>query len=327
MRLRARPSCRNRVCPFTTLGESDPPQRRGAPLAAGRATSRPALRIAPHVSLHMAPHMTLGAAVGQALAHVVHEEIGVRPDELPGQRLDRPVGAGGVLRGMASDAARSIEERLAREHVGIVHRAPGRHRKVPAVEDDRIHDRRRRLELVRVRIRSRARVGAMRRVPAGPLPLGAFAPGRRRERTGDPDVAGHRRRALIGDGRGPRLPAEAAEHHPPLGPAPHPPRPARDPVTVRVAGVGPRRDVGFRDRFEESQPDHRRGDPRAGHDPRVQRPIAGIDNRVARRLQGGRLASRKDHLAGGAGDPESCLPPHGPEPRRPGAGSRRWARG
>ena len=140
--------------------------------------------------------------------------------------------------------------------------------------------------------------------PAGRLPLGAFTPWRRSKRTGNSNVPGHRGRALIDDSRSPRLPAEPAEHHPAVFRTPHPPRSAGYPIAVRIVGISPGKDVGYGNRLDEPQPDHRRRDPGARHDLRIERAVPGIDYRVTRLLQGDLRAVIKHHLPLVAGDPD-----------------------
>ncbi len=59
--------------PLTVFGQADAPERRRAPFAAGRVAD-------------LLP-------VGQALAHVVQQEIGIGPDQLELLRLVRRVAA------------------------------------------------------------------------------------------------------------------------------------------------------------------------------------------------------------------------------------------
>ena len=100
VRFRARPSCRNSVWSGHRLGQPDAPQRRRAPL--------------------VAVGIALGPMIGEPLAHVVQQEVGIGPDQLELVRLVRRIARGDELRRVAGDAAGFVERLLAAQHCGIV---------------------------------------------------------------------------------------------------------------------------------------------------------------------------------------------------------------
>src|SRR5262245_31858397 len=104
--------------PAHGLGQANAPERRRAPFAPRR--------------------LAFGPAVGEALAHVVQQEIGVRPDQLMRQmRLTGHV-AGHEFWPVTARAADAVEDFLALEYSGIARIAPRRHRQVLRVEGDEL---------------------------------------------------------------------------------------------------------------------------------------------------------------------------------------------
>ncbi len=111
------------------LGQPDAPERRRAPFAAGRVADL--------------------LAVGQAVAQIVQQEIGIGPDQLerrtpcPARRGASRISACGRRR------SRDVEDLLALEHIRLVHVAARRHGEILRIEGNEIHDRRRRLDIRR----------------------------------------------------------------------------------------------------------------------------------------------------------------------------------
>ncbi|KAG1533148.1 hypothetical protein G6F50_015965 [Rhizopus delemar] len=122
------------------LGQADAPQRRRAPFAAvGRA---------------------IGHAVGQALAHVVHQHVGVGPDQLEAVLRLLGIAARHILGHVAGHAIGFVEKLLARQHARIVRVASRRHRKIGGIDRDEVH------QLGRDFLRAEARLCTMRHVQA-----------------------------------------------------------------------------------------------------------------------------------------------------------------
>ena len=101
------------------LGQADAPQRRRAPFAAvGQAVAD---------------------AVGQVIAHVVHQHVGVRPDQLETVLGLPGIAAGDVLGHVAGHAIGLVEQLLARQHARFAGVAPLRHGQVGGVDGDEVH--------------------------------------------------------------------------------------------------------------------------------------------------------------------------------------------
>ena len=187
---------------------------------------------------------------------------------------------------MTGRAAGAVEQGLALQDLRVVHVTARRNRQIAGVEEDQVHHGGGGFEtgvLYAV---------AVRPGPADGLGLRAVAPGGGRQGIGDADIAGHRRRALFGQAGLAGLPAKAAEHHRILGHAPNPVGAAGNAVAVGIVRIGGRQDIGFGDRFQQAEADHRLCHPRTQHDIRVHRAVAEIGDAV------GRLAQR-DHVAAG----------------------------
>ncbi|MNN85797.1 hypothetical protein D3C81_2031290 [compost metagenome] len=89
------------------LGQADAPQRRRAPFAA--------------------IGQSVGHAIGQVVAHVVHQHVGVGPDQLEAMLRLLGVAARHVLGHVARHAIGFIEQLLARQHARVVRVAALRH--------------------------------------------------------------------------------------------------------------------------------------------------------------------------------------------------------
>ena len=142
--------------------------------------------------------LAVGAVVGQPLAHVVDEQVGVGPDDLIVERRDVGVGAGRELGRVAGGAADLVEGLLAGRGVGRADVAPGRHGEGAGVELDLV-------DLVLVDLG----VAAVRLAEALGLGLGARGVGHLLG--GDADVVGGGLGGLVADRRHGGLPAEPAQ--------------------------------------------------------------------------------------------------------------------
>ena len=111
-RLRARPSWRKSVWPLTVSRETDTPERRRSPLATAG--------------------LTLGAPVGEPVAHVVEQEVGIRPDQLKGLLLVNRIAAGDELGSVTADTICLVEQAFAFEHARDVETATRRHAEIAA---------------------------------------------------------------------------------------------------------------------------------------------------------------------------------------------------
>src|SRR5262245_24359295 len=172
--------------PAHGLGQADAPERRRAPLAPSR--------------------LAFGPAVGEALAHVVQQEIGVRPDQLMRQmRLAGHV-AGHEFWPVTARAADAVEDLLPLEYLGVARIASRRHRQVLRVEGDELEQLIAELDIL---IFGRV---AVRRLDARGFFLGAIARAMRNHGGRKADIAGRSLRRLLRDGGNAGLPAEAAEH-------------------------------------------------------------------------------------------------------------------
>ena len=100
------------------LGKADAPERRRAPFASRS--------------------LAVGAVVCKSLAHVVQQEVGVRPDQLMRKmRLARRF-AGHEFRLVATRTANGIEQLLALQQFWVRRIAPRRHGEVVRVEGDEL---------------------------------------------------------------------------------------------------------------------------------------------------------------------------------------------
>ena len=117
----------------------------------------------------LARRLAVGAMIGEPLAHVVQQEIGVRPDQLVGEmRLARRF-AGHEFRLVAAGAADRIEQLLALQHLGVCGIAPRRDGKVVGIERDELEQIVAELDVLILR-----RI-AVRRIEAILLAFGAVA--------------------------------------------------------------------------------------------------------------------------------------------------------
>ena len=188
--------------------------------------------------------------VGEPVAHVVEEQVGVRVDRLLRERGHVGYLAGVERREMARRASRRTEQLLALLHLVVARRrgAPGTAKRA-RVEGDASE-----LEIVELGI------AAGRRGDALGLGRGAGLLGEEPAR--DPDVAVERAGVLLLDGRDVGLPPEASEHHLLLRDVPHRVRPSRDAVTVVVVGIGVGEDRAFGHGLEQPDAEHARRDAR-----------------------------------------------------------------
>ena len=262
VRLRARPSCRKWVWPLTA-------SVRPMPQSGGVRHSRPSAT-------------TLGPMVGEALAHVVQQQVGVRPDQLvlqsgsaasvaPGRELGHVAGgAAGVVEQLACRAARS-----------------GRHtaRGAPA----------RRGGGRRTGSASMTSPGASRSSYCGLLPFGA-ARHAVSASVHSPQAAGAiglptpmspaiALAALLSERRLAGLPAEAAEHRPSALARSRPGSAGRRCRRHRRRPGSACARMSSGDRLEQAEADHRRRDPRAQHDLGMHRAVGEVGDAVARRAQ------------------------------------------
>jgi hypothetical protein len=250
--------------PAHRLGQADAPERRRAPFAPARRA--------------------LGPMVGQPLAHIVQQKVGIGPDQLEGLLRAALVAAGDVFRRVAGRAAALVEQLLAGEHLRIVEVAARRDREVARIEHHEIEHLPRDLDPGVV-------IAAARRLKTSGLPLGAVAARVRRQIGGEADIGGEGVGGLLADRRLARLPAEAAEHRPAVLLAPDPIRPPGDAVAVGIVRIGPGEDVEFVDQLKKAEPDHRRRHPRRQHHVFVHRPEIEIGDLVARLAQPHGLAT------------------------------------
>ncbi|CAI8980838.1 hypothetical protein EMIT0347P_90035 [Pseudomonas sp. IT-347P] len=213
------------------LRQADPPQWRGAPVAAGGLEFR--------------------AVVGQTVAHVMQQQIAVRANHLIGQFRFGGVGGGGVFRCVARLAPSLEKQILAGQHFGIVDATPRGHGKVAAVEQHQTQN-------VIADFRLAVRAIAVRCLFAGGLRVSAVIEGA--QAGGEAHVTGKRVNILLIEVRLPGFPAKSADHGFLQCVIPDPVRPAVDAVVVFGLRGGVGEDGVFGDRLEQAEADHRWGD-------------------------------------------------------------------
>ena len=238
--------------------------------------------------------------VGQTLAHVVQEKVGIGPDQLEGLRDLALDPAGHVFRHMAGNAARGIEDLLAAQDLRVARATPFGHAKVAGIEGDKVQVRLRHLKPV-------GRVRAGFRDDAGGLTGGTIAVTRRMERRRQPHVARKCARGLFLDGGLTGLVAEAAQHRRPVAGRDNDVRAAGNAVAIRVVGVGMGKDLGRRDRLKKAKADHLLRHPGRQHQIGRGHPVARIGQRIGRGVKDDRLAVREGQGDLGRLDPHPAL--------------------
>ena len=246
------------------LDQPGAPQRRGFPL--------------------LAIGGKVGAVVGEALAHVVQQQVGVRPNALAAQRRAGQAreGAlrGGVAGLMAGGALRFGKQGLAAQHLYIFHIAPCRRCQRGLVEHHVVKG-----FIVDFYARLALCGGAFAAGRAQAIGLGGRAGFLRKVARGDAHVADKSTAGLVGNGGDVGFPAKTPQHHLARRRIPHLIRLAFDGAgrSGLVGCIG--QDVGLGNGFEQADTYQLRCNARADHHLRVHRAIAQVGKTVLRLQQ------------------------------------------